>query len=165
MEEITISVHMLEEADSPDNDAARVLLHVHDEEMAVAEPLNQWRTVTEACEPAFGVDVEDKEAAIIEVLVSAIEDLLPLRELQEVVDRVIDAEHDVKSLAQGEPRHIGFDQANAWQFLGRDFEHRRGQIEPGDPVLGLQLLEDRARAAREFENRPSGGVMPVDQLA
>lgn len=78
--------------------------------MALAEPLNQWRTVTEGCEPALGVDVEDEDAAVIEVLVGTVEDPLPLRELQQVVDRVIDAEHDVESLAQGEPRDVGFDE-------------------------------------------------------
>jgi hypothetical protein len=45
--------------------------------MALAEPLNQWRTVTEGCKPAFGVDVEDEDAAVVEVLVGTIEGLPP----------------------------------------------------------------------------------------
>jgi hypothetical protein len=81
-----------------------------------------------------------------------------------MVDRVIDAENHVKALSQVERRHIRLDEPNAWHFLRCDLEHLRRTVETDDVVGGLQLLEDRAGAAREFKHRLGGWMVLIDQL-
>src|SRR5206468_9516978 len=68
------------------------------------------------------------------------------------VELVIYAQDYVELLPEVDRRHVATNQPHARKLLPPNREHLLGEVDAGDVVIRLQLLEDRAGAARELEN-------------
>src|SRR5687767_15201730 len=81
-------------------------LHYVDQEKVVVEPSHPRRFGDELGEPALGVDVEDEDAVRDEMRARPIEDTPPALETDDVVVRVVHAEHCVEAAGHPEPRDV-----------------------------------------------------------
>src|SRR5215831_12064577 len=76
-------------------------------QLVIAKLLQYFRARRHPLEVAGRVDVEDKDAAVVEVLVRAVEETLPGGETEQVVDPVVDADDGVERGVQPEAAHVG----------------------------------------------------------
>jgi hypothetical protein len=61
VQHVAVGSLMLEDTNAPDHDPIAVVPDVDHEEIAVPEPMDGPRKITQGCKPAFGVDVEEGE--------------------------------------------------------------------------------------------------------
>ena len=140
----------LEDPEVPARPDPRPEAHVHDEHVAV-EVEDPRLLLADAAELAERVDVEDEEAAVRQVVVDGGEGRLPFAEVEEVVDAVEDADHDVEAAPEGEGGHVALDELDI------------GELGPG---LGQHLAADRSRPVRwaTASSRAEDRARPAGQL-
>src|SRR4051812_13352498 len=90
-EAITVAVDLLEEPELPDTDRPAAVDDV-DHRDASIEVERYRRAAHEPVEPLLGIDVEDEDAARTKVSDGRVEHALPVRELRQVIDRVVETE-------------------------------------------------------------------------
>ena len=81
-------------------------------------------------------DVEDEHAAIVQVFVNAVEETLPGREAEQVIDALIGANDGIKFDVELEARHVGKIQGGSLgQLLTRNSQHARRYIQAAHLVF------------------------------
>src|SRR5215472_15122603 len=133
-------------------------------QLVIAKLLRYFRDLRHPLEVAGRVDVEDKDAAVVEVPVRAVEEPLPGGEAEQVVDPVVDADDGVERRVQPEAAHIGQVERGALGQLRAGYgQHARGYIEAAHLVPVRERGDDPPGSAGNLEQRHSLAVALPDK--
>ncbi|HET9916428.1 MAG TPA: hypothetical protein VFQ89_04920, partial [Candidatus Binatia bacterium] len=119
---IVVPLPLLKDFHVPFEKVSAPAVHFDDHEIP-AELINPGRTVCEALQFADGIDVEDKNAAAIEMGGDAAKGSPPVGKSMQMIDRVESANYGIESAVNAEMRHVLLEQADMPQPLSRDREH------------------------------------------
>src|SRR5215468_914125 len=78
-----------------------------DAKVVLAELLKGFRNVRDCRKVIHGEGVEGEHAALVQMPVRAVEESLPGREAEQVIDSVVDAEHGVEPRIKRKAAHVG----------------------------------------------------------
>src|SRR5215472_9185943 len=125
-------------------------------QLVITKLLQYFRQPRHPLEVAGRVDVEDQDAAVVEVLVRAVEETLPGGEAEQVVDPVVDADDGIERGIQPELAHVGEVQRGTLGQLRAGYrQHARGYIEAAHLVPARERGDDSPGSAGDFEQRHS----------
>src|SRR5690348_4996775 len=133
-------------------------------QLVIVKLLQYFRDLRHPLEVPGRVDVEDKDAAVVEVLVRAVEESLPGGEAEQVVDPVVDADDGVERGVQPEAAHIGqVQRGTLGQLRARYRQHAGGYIEAAHLVPARERGDDPPGSAGHFKQRHSLSVALPDK--
>src|SRR5262249_24964961 len=128
VEQVLISFDMLKNFDIPIGCAVTGIADVYDNKVA-SEWMEPDRLIHMPGQLFLGVDIKYEDSSLGKMLVSIGHGPLPIVKTQDVVDGIIDAEHDVESLLQAERHHILARECRSRDFPPGNSQHAAGQIE------------------------------------
>src|SRR5207302_6296459 len=105
------------------------------------------------------VDVKDKNPVVFKMQCNASKYFSPIREAEQVIDRVEYANDRVKASCDTEAGHILPEKAYVRKLLPGDREHRTRTIQSGDVIGRREKSYDRAGTTGDFKYRRRVGLV------